>query len=148
MESIISFKTYLHVTSLLEIDMKKVLLFSTLLFAACASHQSEYRKAEDALDAGREYINACLQGDFLKASFYSVVNDKNTELLKELEKSYRQKDKEGRQQFRTASINISEVKDLNDSITEIHYSNSFDKQPHNLHVVKRNNNWLVDLSKN
>ena len=128
--------------------MKRFVLIVMVLLSACNGKQQDYRKAEDALDAGREYINACLQGDFLKASFYSVVNDKNTELLKELEKSYRQKDKEGRQQFRTASINISEVKDLNDSITEIHYSNSFDKQPHTLQVLKQNNNWLVDLSKN
>ena len=128
--------------------MKRFVLIVMVLLSACNGKQQDYRKAEDALDAGREYINACLLGDFLKASFYSVVNDKNTELLKELEKSYRLKDKEGRQQFRTASINISEVKDLNDSITEIHYSNSFDKQPHTLQVLKQNNNWLVDLSKN
>ena len=128
--------------------MKRFVLIVMVLLSACNGKQQDYRKAEDALDAGREYINACLLGDFLKASFYCVVNDKNTELLKELEKSYRLKDKEGRQQFRTASINISEVKDLNDSITEIHYSNSFDKQPHTLQVLKQNNNWLVDLSKN
>ena len=118
-----------------------------LLLMTCNGKEQNYRKAEDALDAGREYINACLQGDFSKAAFYTLPNDKNTFILKDLEKTYREKDKEGRQQFRTASININEVKELTDSSTQIMYSNSFDKQPHILYVLKQKNTWLVDLSK-
>jgi len=128
--------------------MKRSVWFIVLLLVACGGKQQDYRKAEDALDAGREYISACLQGDFSKAAFYAVPDDKNSALIKETEKAYREKDKEGRQQFRTASINISEVKELSDSSAEIHYSNSFDKLPHTLFVVKRNGDWLVDLGKN
>lgn len=116
-----------------------------ILFAACTAQQQEYRKAEDALDAGREYINATLQGDFSKAAFYTLADEKNKQLLLLTEKNYREKDKEGRQQFRTASINIAEIKELTDSTTAIHYSNSFDKEAHILQVVKRNQTWLVDL---
>jgi len=128
--------------------MKRSVWFIVLLLVACGGKQQDYRKAEDALDAGREYISACLLGDFSKAAFYAVPDDKNSALIKETEKAYREKDKEGRQQFRTASINISEVKELSDSSAEIHYSNSFDKLPHTLFVVKRNGDWLVDLGKN
>lgn len=129
--------------------MKKTILF--LLSAACFAcnpKQQEYRKAEDALDAGREYIQSCLTGDFGKAAFYTTGDEANTRLLKQTEDIYRSKDKEGRQQFRTASININEVKELNDSSTLIQYSNSFDKEIHKLVVVKRNNDWKVDLTKN
>jgi hypothetical protein len=125
-----------------------MVVFAVILLAACGGKQQDYHKADDALDAGREYINACLQGDFSKATFYTVPDEKNKQLIKDVEKVYREKDKEGRQQFRTASINISEVKELSDTITLIHYNNSFDKQPHTIQVVKRNNNWLVDLTKN
>ncbi len=128
--------------------MKRLVWFAILLLMACGGKQQDYRKAEDALDAGREYINACLQGDFSKAAFYAVHDEKNDRIIKETEKVYREKDKEGRQQFRTASINISEVKELTDSSAEIHYNNSFDKQPHTILVVKRNDTWLVDLGKN
>ncbi|MEO7530213.1 MAG: hypothetical protein ABIS69_02340 [Sediminibacterium sp.] len=120
--------------------------FAFLLFA-CGGKQQDYRKADDALNAGREYLNATMQGDFSKAAFYALPDATNERALKELEKIYREKDKEGRQQFRTASLNISEVKDLSDSSTEIHYNNSFDKQPHTLWVIKRNGDWLVDLGK-
>lgn len=125
--------------------MKSFIWIILILLVACTGTQPEYRKAEDALDAGREYINATLQGDFSRAAFYTVSDEKNKQLLLLMEKIYREKDKEGRQQFRTASINIAEVKELTDSTTTIQYSNSFDKEAHVLQVVKRNQTWLVDL---
>ena len=125
--------------------MKTFLLFIAILFTACKGKEQDYRKAENALDAGREYVQSCLQGDFLKAAFYLVPNEKNSQILKELEKVYREKDKEGRQQFRLASININEVTDINPTTTVIKYSNSFDKLPQAIQVVKKNDAWLVDL---
>ena len=127
--------------------MRRLIWITAILLISCNGKEQNYRKADDALDAGREYINACLQGDFSKAAFYTLPNDKNSAVLKVLEKTYREKDKEGRQQFRTASININEVKELTDSSTQIIYSNSFDKQPHTLYVLKQKNTWLVDVSK-
>ncbi len=118
-----------------------------LLTAACSSSLKEYRKAEDALDAGREYIHACLEGDFSKAVFYTTGDTAAKASLKTTEELYRQKDKEGRQQYRNASININEIKELNDSTATIQYSNSVDKETHILRVVKKSGDWKVDLSK-
>lgn len=126
--------------------MKKVLFFGMLFFIACSGKQQDYRKAEDALDAGREYIQSCLQGDFSKAAFYLIPDKENTQLLNELEKIYRQKDKEGRQQLRLSSININEVLEINKTMTSITYSNSFDKLSHTIHVIKQNETWLVDCT--
>lgn len=128
--------------------MKWLVAISFAVCLACNPKEQEYRKAEDALDAGREYIQSCLAGDFSKAAFYTVGDEINTRLVKQAEDAYRQKDKEGRQQFRNASINIHEIKTLTDSTTYIQYNNSFDKELHRLIVVKRNNDWQVDLSKN
>lgn len=126
--------------------MKKILGLSILLLFACNEKQNSYRKAEDALDAGREYINACLVGDFSKARFYALPDEKNQSILAETEKEYRKKDKEGRQQLRTASIIIKEVKELTDSTTELEYSNSFENKASSLVILKRNQTWLVDAS--
>jgi hypothetical protein len=69
----------------------------------------------------------------------------NQQFLSVQETAFRLKDKEGRQQLRTASINIQQV-DESDSITSIiHYNNSFDKVEHKLKVVKQNNTWSVDF---
>ena len=125
--------------------MKKTVFFALVLLIACGENQQKYTKAENALDAGREFINACLTGDFSKATFFSEAKAGENGKLQEMEKKYRQKDKEGRQQYRTASINIREVKELNDSITLIYFSNSVDKISDSLTVVKQNDTWRVKL---
>lgn len=127
--------------------MRKHLLLIVLLLTACNGKEENYRKAEDALDAGREFINSRLQGDFLKAAFYLLPDAKNTATLNEMERSYREKDKEGRQQWRTASINIKEVKEQSSTETFIYFQNSFDKLADTIRVIKQNDNWLVDLTK-
>lgn len=128
--------------------MYKFILIISWLLVSCSSPSKEYRKAEDALDAGREYINACLVGDFSKARFYTIPDEKNQVILANTEKKYREKDKEGRQQLRTASIIIKEVKELTDSTTQLEYSNSFENKASSLVIVKRNQTWLVDASQN
>ena len=126
--------------------MKRFLFFTFILLTACGGRQQDYRKAENGLDAGREFISACLQGDFRKAAFFMLPGEKNTEKLKEIEKAYRVKDKEGRQNLRTASINIREVSDIDPLTTHISYNNSFDTLPQMIRVVKQNDSWLVDLN--
>lgn len=126
--------------------MNKLILIFSWLLISCSNPSKDYRKAEDALDAGREYINAYLVGDFSKARFYALPDEKNQSILAEMEKAYRKKDKEGRQQLRTASIIIKEVKELTDSTTELEYSNSFENKASSLVILKRNQTWLVDAS--
>ena len=126
--------------------MRKHLLLSVFLVVACNFQKNDYRKAEDALDAGREFINSRLQGDFLKAAFYLLPDEKNKAILNQMESAYRKKDKEGRQQWRTASINIKEVKEQSSTETFIYFQNSFDKLADTIRVFKKNDNWLVDLT--
>jgi hypothetical protein len=127
--------------------MKRILFLSASIFfllVACTNSMKNYTAAENGLDASREFIDACLKGDFLKANFHLLADQQNTALLKTTEAEYREKDKEGRQQLRTASINIKEVTEPNDSIVILQYSNSLDTITHKSVVVKRNNQWLVD----
>lgn len=125
--------------------MQKFLLLSLVFLFACSNDQVKYAKAENAFDAGREFIDGTLKGDFQKSAYFMLSDSINQSLLSVQEKEFRLKDKEGRQQLRTASINIQQVEDL-DSITSIiHYSNSFDKINHSLKVIKQNNTWSVDF---
>lgn len=115
-----------------------------LLLTACISPAKNFTPAENGLDAGREFIDACLKGDFSKASFYMVDDEKNKQLLSTVEAAYREKDKEGRQELRIASINIKEVAEPNDSTVMLYHSNSLDTSAKQTIIVKRNNIWLVD----
>lgn len=112
---------------------------------SCSQPTNTYPVAENALDAGREFIDACLKGDFTKAKWYMVDDSTNKGHLERAEAKFRNYDKEGRQQLRTASINISEVSDVDTVTSIIYYSNSFDQQPLKVKVVKQEEKWLVDF---
>lgn len=124
--------------------MRYLVIVAILFLGACKS-SSSYQEATNALDAGREFIDASLKGDFAKAYFYMLQDAENKQLLDKIETDYRQKDRDGREQFRQASININEVTEITDKETIINYSNSWDKIGRKIKVVYQNNKWVVDF---
>ena len=125
--------------------MRYLFILVSILLMSCNNMNQEYKNADNALDAGREFIDACLKGDFVKASFYMIPDETNAEDLKKIEHQYREKDRDGRRQYREASINIAEVANPTESITIINYSNSYDKVAHKIKVIQKDNKWLVDF---
>lgn len=122
-------------------------LFCLLVLAfalSCSSKKVALLPAENSFDAGREFIDGNLKGDFQKAAFYMIADEQNKQFLSVAEQEYRQKDKEGRQELRSASINLEQVEDLNKDQSIIYYSNSFDKKPQKIKVIKTQQGWLVD----
>src|SRR4051794_17113724 len=102
----------------------------TLTFFYCAlfySCNQKYSKAENALDAGREFIDGCLKGDFDKAAYYMLDDAQNKKLLLEQKRNYEGKSKEEKQEYGQASIIINEDATINDSTHIINYQNSYDK---------------------
>lgn len=126
--------------------MRLFLVFLLACSISCTSKKMELLPAENAFDAGREFIDGTLKGDFEKSAFYMLVSDQNKQFLSVVEKEYRQKDKEGRQELRTASINLEKVEDLDKGQSIIYFSNSFDKKSQKIKVIKTNQGWLVDYT--
>ena len=124
--------------------MKQLFLLLILFTTSCKSSTS-YENASNALDAGREFIDASLKGDFAKAYFYMMQDAENKKLLDKIETDYREKDRDGREQYRQASINIGEVTDITNKETIINYSNTYDKISKKLKVILINNKWVVDF---
>ena len=118
----------------------------SLMLASCSTTSAPMVPAENGLDAGREFIDACLKGDFERASFYMMDTKENKAILDNIEKEYREKDKEGRQELRTASINIKEVSEPNDSTVLMYHSTSLDTTGKKTIIIKQNNRWLVNLN--
>lgn len=125
-------------------DLAKYLIIGCMLSLGCKSPEKKYLPAENGLDAGREFIDACNKGDFSKAAFYMIPDEKNLKLLNEEEAAYRDNDKEGRQQLRTASINIKSVTEPTDSTVILQYSNSTDTIGKTLYMIRRDQHWLVN----
>ena len=125
--------------------MKYILVCFAFLFASCNNSTNNFKDADNAIDAGREFIDACLKGDFVKADFYMLQDEENKANLNKIERGYREKDRDGRRQYREASIIINEVANLTETTAIINYSNSYDKIAHKIKVVEINNKWLVDF---
>ncbi len=114
-----------------------------ILLSACS--QKKYHTAEDALDAAREFKDACLKGDFDKAKFYIVSNKDGVDKLNKIEKEYNSKINEQQKELKEASIIITSTKDISQNHTQIILSSSVEKKADTMNVVFQNNIWLVDL---
>jgi len=120
----------------------------SLIFCCAAVFSCDlgkYSKAENALDAGREFIDGCLKGDFDKAAYYMVQDELNKSLLLTQKRNYDAKSNQEKQEYNNASIIIFEDAVINDSTHIINYQNSYDKVGRKVKVVLHNNIWQVDF---
>lgn len=105
-----------------------------------------YSKAEDAQDAGRQFIRASLDGDYAKARFYLLKDSINLMLIERQELNYQQLNPEARREYREANIRPLEIKNENDSVTiYTYYHSSNVKDTTTIRITKINGEWLVDL---
>lgn len=123
---------------------KKWIVPIVMLFAACG--ESEYKPAEDAQDAGRQFIRASLDGDYKKAEFYLYRDSTNLMLLEDQKSDYKALTKDEKRAYRDASIMPISIKN-EDSVTVYYryYPSSNPKDTTVLRILKKNNEWLVDL---
>ena len=118
-----------------------LLVCISMLLFSCNS----YRKAEDPLDAAREFIDACLKGDFDKANFYMLQDNENKAMLEKVKVNYKSRSATERDQYKEANIIILEEDAVNDSTEIINYKNSYDNIARKTRVINRNGTWQVDL---
>jgi hypothetical protein len=121
-----------------------VACFSFICLIACHEGKT-FDKAEDAQDAGRQFIRASLDGDYEKARFYLLNDSVNLLLINKWQQGFDRMDRETRQQYREANILPINIHTINDSVTSYTFSNSFRKDTTTLRIVRVNGEWLVDL---
>ena len=125
------------------INKTTVILIAVLAFS-CG--EGAYQKAENAQDAGRQFIRASLDGEYQKAKFYLLQDDENLRLFEKSHADYNQLDQASKRTNREATIRPVNIEKVNDSLTKYtYYHTSNDLDTVTLHVVRTNNEWLVDL---
>ncbi len=112
---------------------------------SCGNKQ--YQPAEDALDAAREFKSACLKGDFKKAKFYIVQNQKNKNLIFNISDEYFKNTEAQKRELANASLRIISTKEIDSVSSQIVLSSSYDKSIDTFFAIKENNVWLVDFKK-
>jgi len=131
--------------------MKRLLQISLLLLLfACnnSTNEPEVIKPENGMDAAGKFLRAALDGDYKKAKTLLVKDSTNQQIIDIYEWNYNNRmtpeDKKG---YNKASIRfLKETHPVNDSVTIVHYSNSYKDKNDSLKVIKTNGQWFIDLN--
>jgi len=115
------------------------------LIAACGGSEG-FKKPEDALDAGREFIRSVLDGDYKKAEKYVIQDEEDVRLFSRYRDYMKKRPPEELASLKSASIIINKVEALNDTVSIINYANSYARKPVEIKVVKVNGEWWIDFS--
>ena len=116
-----------------------------MILISCSNKQ--YKLAEDGLDAAREFESACLKGDFKKAKFYIVQNQKNNNFIFNISDQYFKNTEAQKKELYNASIRVISTKEI-DSISSLNIlGNSYNARVDTLFTIKENGSWLVDFIK-
>ena len=125
--------------------IKRMFYFLLLAFAGACNDNADFKKAEDAQDAGREFIRASLDGNYKKAKFYLLKTEDNLMMLDRWKEMHGKYSQDSVRSFKNADIRPIRIEAVNDSTTLYTYSNSFTKDTTTLNIVRVNGEWLVDL---
>ncbi|HSF44844.1 MAG TPA: hypothetical protein VLA58_02495 [Chitinophagaceae bacterium] len=125
--------------------MKRI-IFILLAFTAFSCNPSGFKKPEDGLDAGREFLRAVLDGDYKKGELYVIPDEEDLRLYKRYTEYMRKRSGVELIELKQASIIINKVEEWGDTAQVINYSNSYSKKPLDIKVVKKDGEWWVDFS--
>ncbi len=119
-----------------------------LLFAAACNNSdntAEKPKAENDIDAARNFIRAALDGKFNEAKTFLLSDSTNLGYFDVNERNYQRINEDEKRNYREATINIHNVTPVNDSTTIVIFSNSYKNNHDTLRILKKKSQWLVDL---
>ena len=136
-----------HIFAVYTVFMYKLILIAltSLFFISCNQQSKKVKKNSDPLEAGREFINASLTGDYDYAKQYLLTDSTNLmyfDRFVEFDEKKPAADKEG---YKNSNIIINSTENISDSVTVINYSNTYKKEPAKIKLIRKNNEWLVDF---
>ncbi|MEP6711965.1 MAG: hypothetical protein ABJA37_06105 [Ferruginibacter sp.] len=125
--------------------MKKIFLFclSAVFLFSCANDTEKH--PQTALDTGRDFIRASLDGNFKNAEALLLKDTQNLQLFDSYKAYYERLPADKKKNYKEASYEINKYVDIDDSTSIINYSNSFMKKPMEIKLVRVNKLWGVDF---
>jgi hypothetical protein len=128
--------------------MKWNWLMAGMLFIASCQDRESFKKADDAEEAGTEFIRASLDGNYDKAKFflYKDSSEFNMRVLDKWKAAYDAMNSAEKSKYRAASIRPTKIEPSADSTSWSYtYYNSYKKDTTTIRILKVNTEWLVDL---
>jgi len=119
-------------------------LLLALGLAACSG--SGDKKVETDIDVANVFIRDMLDNKLKDAEGLVLPDEENKQYFEVIRQQYSKKDAAELEKYKSSSIIINEVSPVNDSVSIVNYSNSYNKQDKNkLKMVRKEGKWLVDL---
>jgi len=125
--------------------IKTFIAFLLIVSAIVGCNNNGGKRPESALETGRDFIRASLDGKFENAMPLILPDSQNLQLFDTYKMYYNRLPADKKQSYRQASYNINKYEDLNDSVTIINYSNTYMNKPMEIKLVKNNKLWEVDF---
>lgn len=98
------------------------------------------------IDVARAFIKDILENNYKDAKIFVLDEDVNNQYFELSKKEFGAKNKEELKKYKEADIIVNEIKQTNDSVTLVNFSNTFKKATKNeVKVVRVNGKWKVDL---
>lgn len=126
--------------------MKMKLFIVILFFSTFTSCNDARKNPVTDIDVARAFIKDILDNDYKDAKTLVLDEEINKQYFELSKKDFEGKSKEELENYKKADIIINEIKNVNDSVTIVNYSNSYKKSmKYEVKVVRINSQWLVDL---
>jgi hypothetical protein len=124
---------------------KKILAFLCAIILVYSCNNEKEKRPTTALDTGRAFIRASLDGDFVMTQNLLLKDTQNLQLFESYKLYYERMPAEKKKNYKSASYVINKYLDLDDSTTIINYSNSYMNKPIEIKVVRRDKEWSIDF---
>jgi translation initiation factor RLI1 len=126
--------------------MKVKLIIAVITFTLLNSCNDSRKNPTTDIDVARSFIKDLLENDFNSAKEFLLDEEANNQYFELSKKEFEGKSKEVLKKYKESDIIVNELTPVNDSVSIVNYSNSFNKEKkYLLKVVRQNGKWWVDL---
>ena len=126
--------------------MKVKLIIAVITFTLFSSCNDSRKNPTTDIDVARSFIKDLLENDFKSAKEFLLDEEANNQYFELSKKEFEGKSKEVLKKYKESDIIVNELTPVNDSVSIVNYSNSFNKEKkYLLKVVRQNGKWWVDL---
>ncbi len=126
--------------------MKMKLFIAVFAVVSMISCNSKKNYPTTDIDVARSFIKDILENNYKDAKTFVLNEDMNNQYFDLSKKEFEGKSKEELKLYKNADIIVNEIKNLNDSVTVVNFSNTYKRNIKNeVKVIKVNGEWFVDL---
>lgn len=126
--------------------MKLKMFIAVIIFAGLVSCNDKKDNPTTDIDVARAFIKDVLENNYKDAKTLVLDEEMNNQYFELSKKEFEGKSKDDLENYKKADIIVNELKQVNDSVTIVNFSNSYKKSIKNeVKVVRINGKWLVDL---